>query len=153
METQIILPIEQASETLRISDLDKLHDAAKRYGALVIIAGSLQYVNVEAFKAGVQKELATKSLRASERAASKGEKGRSIGLLRARIKRAPELISNKKKALETAKKAAANAATAYDRYIAKRKLADIEDGLARLESSLENDLAELNKILHEVPEE
>lgn len=147
-----ILPIAKAGEVLGINDLDKLQAAAKRYGALVVVAGALLYINVDVFNSGVQSEIQTKAVQATNRATKKGEKGRSIGLLRARLSRAPELIANKEIVVEAAKQLLANAKLPYDKFVAKRKFIELEDSLKRLRENLVSDQAELDKILGEDPE-
>lgn len=149
----VILPIAKAGEVLGISDLNKLHDAGKRYGALIVVAGALHYINVDVFNKGVQSEIETKSAQAANRSLKKGEVGRSIGLLRARISRGPQLIEKKSTAVEVAKKDLANAKTGYDRYTGKRKLAELETGLTRLKENLVRDQADLDAILAEEPVE
>ncbi len=149
----VILPIAKAGEVLGISDLNKLHDAGKRYGALIVVAGALHYINVDVFNKGVQSEIETKSAQAANRSLKKGEVGRSIGLLRARLKRSPELVTKKSKAVESAKQNLANAKTGYDRFVAKRALTALEEGLKRLQESLVRDQADLDAILAEEPVE
>lgn len=146
-----ILPIAKAGEVIRISDLERLQAAAKRYGALVVVARALLYVNVDVFNSGVQSEIQAKAVQASNRATKKGERGRSIGLLRARLSRAPALISNKEIVVEAAKQVLANAKLPYDKFVTKRKFIELEDGLKRLKENLVNDQAELDKILGEDP--
>lgn len=151
MESPKVLPIRKAAEELGIPDLDTLRKAAKKFGALVIVAG-LEYVDIERFDDGVKTELQSKVEKAARRAKTKGTKGRSIGLLRARIERAPGLIAAKKGVIGAVQTQVEEAENAYEKKRAKKTLKELEDGLKRLVDQLAKDEAELNKILNEEDE-
>ena len=119
----------------------------------MFLVHGLEYVDLDKFQRGLEAEIERKSTQAEDRAATKGEKGRSIGLLRARIKRGPDLITAKQKAVEIAKTVLAKAANNWDKYQAKRKLTELEEQLKRLVENMGKDADELDKILGEEPTE
>ena len=147
----IVLPIRKAAEEIGIPDLDTLRKAAKKFGALIIVAG-LEYVDRARFDEGVNSELQAKVEQAARRAQSKATSGRKIGLLKARTERAPSLIAAKEGAIVAARKQVEEAQNLYEKSRAKKALADLEAGLKRLKDNLAKDKGELDRILNE-PEE
>jgi len=128
-----------------------LRKAAKRFGALMIVAG-LEYVDRDRFDEGVKSELQAKVEQADRRSKSKASGGRQIGLLKARIERAPSLIAGKEGAISAGKKLLDEAQNLWEKSRAKKNLAELEAGLKRLKDNLAKDTAELNRILNEEPE-
>lgn len=152
METSNVMPIRKAAEELGITDLDTLRKAAKKFGALIIVAG-LEYVDRARFEDGVKNEVQVKAEQAERRAKMKGMKGRSIGLLRARIERAPGLIAAKEGVINAVRKQIDEAENAYERKRGKKTLKDLETGLKKLKDNLVKDSAELDRILNDEDEE
>ena len=152
MDNQNVLPIRKAAEEIGIPDLETLRKAAKKFGALIIVAG-LEYVDRARFDEGVKNELQAKVEQADRRSKSKGTNGRKIGLLRARTERAPGLIAAKEGAIVAARKQIEAAETKYEKSRAKKTVSDLEDGLKKLKANLEKDTADLDKILNEEDDE
>lgn len=152
MENQYILPIRKAAEEIGVPDLETLRKAAKKFGALIIVAG-LEYVDRTRFDDGVKSEVQAKAEQAERRAKTKGTVGRSIGLLRARIERAPGLIAAKEGVINAVRKQVDEAENAYEKKRAKKTLKDLENGLKKQKANLEKDQADLEKILNEEDEE
>lgn len=148
MDSSTVLPIRKASEEIGITDLDTLRKAAKKFGAYIIVAG-LEYVDRARFDEGVKSELQTKVEQSSRRASMKDNSGRKIGLLKARIERAPGLIAGKEGAIIAARKQLETAQNLYEKSRAKKTLAELEAGLKRLRDNLVKDQADLDRILHE----
>lgn len=144
-------PISKAAEIIGI-DESKLEAPAKRYGALRIVAGSLKYIDIDRFNEGVAAELQAKIELAERRSKLKGSNGRKIGLLRARIQRAPGLIAAKEGAISAVRKQLDEAESAYEKSRAKKSLKDLEFGLKKLKDQLAKDEAELDRILNEEDE-
>jgi hypothetical protein len=151
MDTQNVMTLNKASEELGITDLETLRKAAKKFGALIIVAG-LAYVDRERFNKGVQAELQSKVEQAERRSKSKATSGRKIGLLKARIELAPSRIATKESTITAARKTVEEAANKYEKNRAKKALLDLEAGLIRLKDNLVKDQAELDRILNEEPE-
>lgn len=149
---QNVHPITKAAEIIGI-DESKLEAPAKRYGALRIVAGSLKYIDVDRFNEGVASELQAKIEQAERRSKNKGTSGRKIGLLRARIQRAPGLIAGKEGAISAASKQLDQAENKYEKSRAKDSLKDLESGLKKLKDQLAKDEAELDRILNEEDED
>jgi hypothetical protein len=149
MDTINIVPIKKAAEELGITDVDGLRKSARKYGALTLVGGVLEYIDKDRFNRGVEEEVNAKASQAARRTNSKVNGGRQIGLLKARIERAPGLIAGKEGAIVAAKKQLNEAATAYDRARAKKILAELEAGLTRLKDGFAKDTAELDRILNE----
>ncbi len=87
MENQNVLPLRKAAEELGITDLETLSKAAKKFGALVTVAG-LDYVDRARFDEGVKNELQAKVEQGARRAQQKRRHrtvGQHLGLLQARI--------------------------------------------------------------------
>lgn len=152
MENQNILPIRKAAEEIGVPDLETLRKAAKKFGALIIVAG-LEYVDRARFEDGVKNEVQVKAEQAERRSKLKGGSGRKIGLLRARIKRAPSLTASKEGAIAAARKLVEEAENAYDKKQAKKSLKDLESGLKKLKEQLAKDEAELDRILNDEDED
>lgn len=152
METLNVMPIRKAAEEIGIADLETLRKAAKKFGALIIVAG-LEYVDRARFDEGVKNEVQAKAEQAERRAKMKGMKGRSIGLLRARIERAPGLIAAKEGVINAVRKQIDEAENAYERKRGKKTLKDLETGLKKLKANLEKDTAELDRILNDEDDE
>ena len=150
MDTNV-LPLRKAAEEIGVADLETLRHAAKKFGALFVVAG-LEYVDRARFEAGVQAELVQKVEKAARRAASKGSSGRHYGLLKARVERAPALIAAKEGAISAARKQIEEAETRYEKARGKKVLADLEAGLKRLRDNLVKDKADLDHLLNEEPE-
>ena len=150
MDTNV-LPIRKAAEEIGVPDLDTLRKAAKKFGALIIVAG-LEYVDRARFDEGVNAELQSKVEQAARRARTKASGGRQLGLLRARSERAPGLIAAKEGAIIAARKQVEEAQNLYEKSRAKKNLATLEAGLKRLKDNLAKDKADLDRILNE-PEE
>lgn len=148
--TKVLLA--KACEIHGITDLDKGRAAYKKTSALFTVHG-LEYVDLDKFQRAVEAEIDRKSSKPDTRDATKGETGRSIGLLRARIKRGPKLIEAKEKAVKIAKNVLSKAENNWDKYQAKRKLTELEEQLERLMQNMVSDEAELEKFLSEVPED
>jgi len=151
MQEVNVLPLRKAAEEIGIPDLDTLRKAAKKFGALIVVAG-LEYVDRARFEAGVQTELQAKVEQAARRARTKTTGGRQLGLLKARTERAPALIAAKEGAIVAARKQVEEAENPYEKTRAKKTLADLEAGLKRLKDNLAKDKAELDRILNEEPE-
>ena len=151
MDSNNVLPIRRASEEIGIPDLETLRKAAKKFGALIIVAG-LEYIDRARFDEGVKAELQAKVEQAERRAKASENSGRKIGLLKARIERAPGLIAAKDGAISAAKKQIEEAENPYEKSRAKRNLLKLETGLKRLKNNLEKDQSDLDKILNEEPE-
>ena len=151
MDEKTVLPIRKFAEEAQITDLDSLRGAAKKFGALFVVAG-LEYVDRSRFEEGVQAELQQKVEKAARRAATKGASGRHYGLLKARIERAPALIAAKEGAVTAARRQVEGAQTRYEKARAKKILADLEAGLKRLRDNLTKDQADLDRLLDEEPE-
>jgi hypothetical protein len=152
MENQNVLPIRKEAEELGIPDLETLRKAAKKFGALIIVAG-LEYVDRTRFEEGVKNELQSKVEQSARRAKAKGTSGRKLGLLKARTERAPSLIAAKQGAIAAAREQIEAAENKYEKSRAKKAVADLEAGLKRLKDNLVKDQAELDKILNEEDEE
>ena len=150
MDTNV-LPIRKASEEIGVADLETLRDAAKKFGALIIVAG-LEYVDVARFNEGVKAELQAKVEQVARRARFKATGGRQLGLLKARTERAPSLIAAKEGAIQAARRQIDEAQNRYEKSKAKKILADLEAGLKRLRDNLAKDSADLDRILNEEPE-
>lgn len=151
MENQNVLPIRKAADEIGIPDLETLRKAAKKFGALIIVAG-LEYVDRARFDEGVKNELAAKVEQSARRANAKGASGRKLGLLKARTERAPALIAAKQGAIAAAREQIEAAENKYEKSRAKKAVADLEAGLKRLKDNLVKDQAELDKILNEEDE-
>lgn len=152
MENPTKVPLAKACEIHGIADLNKGRIAFKKSSALFLVHG-LEFVDLDKFQRGLEAEIDRKSTQSDNRATTKGEKGRSIGLLRARISRGPKLIEAKEKAVAIAKTVLSKAGNNWDKYQAKRKLTELEEQLKRLTDNLVNDQAELDKFLSELPED
>ncbi len=152
MENQNILPIRKAAEEIGVPDLETLRKAAKKFGALIIVAG-LEYVDRARFEDGVKNEVQAKAEQAERRSKLKGGSGRKIGLLRARIQRAPSLLAAKEGAIVVARKQVEEAENAYEKKQAKKTLKDLESGLKRIKDQLAKDEAELDDILNDEEED
>lgn len=151
MSESNVLPLRKVAEELAIPDLETLRKAAKKFGALFLVAG-LEYVDRARYESGVQAELQAKIEQAAHRTQSKSTGGRTLGLLLARIQRAPQLIASKQGAITAAKQTLSDAQNPYEKSKARRNLADLEAGLKRLKDGLEKDTAERDRILNQ-PEE
>lgn len=152
VENPTKVPLAKACEIHGIADLDKGRVAFKKSSALFLVHG-LEYVDLDKFQRGLEAEIDRKSTQSDSRATTKGDKGRSIGLLRARISRGPKLIEAKEKAVAIAKTALSKAESNWDKYQAKRKLTELEEQLKRLADNMVSDQNELEKFLSQVPED
>ena len=151
MNTQNVLSIRKAAEELGIADLDTLRRAAKKFGALMKVAG-LEYVDPTRFEAGVQAELQTKIERVSLRSESKTTGSSQYGLLKARTDRAPKLIIKKETAIIAARKQMEDAPNPYEKSRAKKHLAALEASLKLQKENFEKDKVKLNQLLNEETE-
>ena len=143
-----ILPLRKCLEELGIPDLETLRKAAKKFGALIVVAG-IEYVDRTRFESGVQTELQAKVEQATRRVRTKATGGRQLGLLKARIELAPSRIASKEGAIAAARKQVEEAQNKYEKTRAKKALAELEAGLKRLKDNLAKDTAELDRILNE----
>jgi hypothetical protein len=151
MDNSSILPLRKAGEEIGIPDLDTLRNAGKKFGALITVAG-LEYIDRVRFEEGVKAELQAKVEQTERRSRAKNTGGRQIGLLKARIERAPGLIAGKQGAIIAAKKQIEEAQNLYEKSRAKKTLVELEAGLKRLTDNLTKDKSELDRILNEEPE-
>jgi len=148
MENLNVLPLRKAAEEIGITDLDILRKAAKKFGALVTVAG-LDYVDRARFDEGVKNELQAKVEQGARRASAKASGGQHLGLLQARITLAPTRIASKESAVAAARKKVDEAVNKYEKTRAKNALADLEAGLKKLQGNLERDKADLDRFLNE----
>ncbi len=148
MENLNVLPLRKAAEEIGITDLDTLRKAAKKFGALVTVAG-LDYVDRARFDEGVKDELQMKVEQGARRANTKASGGQHLGLLQARITLAPTRIASKEGAVVAARKQVEAAENKYEKTRAKKALAALEGGLARLKDNLAKDQADLERFLNE----
>ncbi|MBI5060547.1 hypothetical protein HZB60_12305 [candidate division KSB1 bacterium] len=151
MSESTVLPIRKAAEEIGIPDIETLRRAAKKFGALILVAG-LEYVDRERYDAGVQTVLLTKIEQAARRARTKSTGGRSMGLVKARTERAPGLIMAKESTIVAAKKQVEDAPTPYEKSRAKKTLAQLEASLKSQKENFAKDKAELDRLLNEEPE-
>ena len=148
METTNVTTLRKAADEVGTTDLDAFRKAAKKFGALIIVAG-LEYVDRARFDDGVNNEVQAKVEQATRRVATKATGGRHLGLLKARIELAPSRIASKEGAITAARKRIDEAENKYEKTRAKKALADLEVGLKRLKDNLEKDQVELDRILNE----
>ena len=148
MDNISVLPLRKAAEEIGVPDLETLRKAAKKFGALIVVAG-IEYVDRTRFESGVQTELQAKVEQATRRVRTKATGGRQLGLLKARIELAPSRIASKEGAIAAARKQVEEAQNKYEKTRAKKALADLEAGLKRLKDNLAKDTAELDRILNE----
>ena len=146
-----VLPLRKAAEEIGVPDLETLRKAAKKFGALITVAG-LDYVDCARFEVGVNNEVQAKVEQAARRTPSKDSSGRHLGLLKARIEFAPSRIVSKEGAIADARKQIEAAENKYEKTRAKKALAGLEAGLARLKDNLAKDTADLDRILNEEDE-
>ena len=151
MENQNVLPLRKAAEEIGVADFETLRKAAKKFGALFLVAG-LEYVDLTRYESGVQTELQAKIEQAARRASTKATSGPQLGLLKARTERAPALIAAKEGAITAARKQIEEAQNPYERTRARKSLAVLEAGLKRLRDNLAKDLSDLDRILNEADE-
>ena len=143
-----ILPLRRAAEEIGL-ELDTLRKSSRKYNALILVGGGLEYVDIARFNNGLEADVKAKMEQIARRANSKSSSGRKIGLLRARIERSPGLIAGKEGAITAAKKQIVEAQNLYEKSKAKKNLTDLEAGLKRLKDGFAKDQAELDRILNE----
>lgn len=148
MENPNVLPLRKAAEEIGIADLDTLRKAAKKFGALVTVAG-LDYVDRARFDEGVKNELQMKVEQGARRASTKASGGQHLGLMKARIELGPVRIVKKESDVAAARNLVDKAQNAYEKVQAKKTLAGLEAGLARLKDNLAKDQADLERFLNE----
>jgi hypothetical protein len=151
MDNQNVLPLRKAAEEIGIPDLETLRKAAKKFGALIIVAG-LEYIDRARFDEGVKTELQAKVDQTARRSQTKNNGGRHLGLLKARIELAPSRIASKEGAITAARNQIEKAENRYEKTRAKKTLTDLEAGLKRLKDNLAKDNSDLERILNEEPE-
>ncbi len=152
MDTNQILSIKKAAEELGITDVDGLRKSARKYGALILVGGGLEYIDLDRFNHGVEAEVKSKAEQAARRASGKATSGRQLGLLKARTERAPGLIMAKEATIVAARKQVEVAPNPYEQSRARKTVADLEASLSQQKKNFARDEAELNRLLNE-PEE
>ncbi|MCC6477567.1 hypothetical protein IT157_10980 [bacterium] len=148
MNSEQVLPLRKAAEENGATDFDAFRKAAKKFGALINVAG-LEYVDRARFDDGVNNEVQAKVEQAARRTPPKDSSGRHLGLLQARINHAPDRIESKEVAITAAHKLVETAKNKYEKTRAKKAVAELEAGLKKLQANLEKDQAELDRILNE----
>lgn len=146
-----VMPLRKAAEEIGITDLETLRKAAKKFGALITVAG-LDYVDCARFDEGMNSEVKAKIEQAARRTPSKDSSGRHLGLLKARIEFAPKRIASKEGAITAGRKLVDEAQNPYEKSRAKKALKALEEGLKRLRDNLAKDKADLDRILNEEDE-
>ncbi|HEY3295402.1 MAG TPA: hypothetical protein VGL38_08180 [bacterium] len=148
MDTNQIIPLRRALEEFGIRDFETMRKAAKKFGALITVAG-IEYIDKARFESGLQTELQAKVDQAARRGSVKATSGRQLGLLKARIELAPSRIAAKEGAIVAARKKVEEAQNKYEKTRAKKALTELEAGLKRLQDNLAKDQAELDRLLNE----
>lgn len=139
------MTVREAAEYLDVEDLGALKRLARKLGCLAK-DGLVAFIDMDAFKAAFIK----RSFERREQVHNPKPKslGSELGIRSARLARAPELIRRKKEAIEKAKQSRTAAQTNYEKQRASAMLAELEEGLKRLEAVQAEDEKRRQEILN-----
>jgi hypothetical protein len=140
------MTIREAAEFFGVTNLRRLKRSARELGCLGDVAGG-DVIDVDGLmRRSVEQMNSRQANPGKPKPTSPGQK---LGILSARHARAPELIAKKEKAIKVAEAAVSAAKNPYETRKAKTMLADLKNGLKRLQDNQAADKAELDRILHE----
>jgi len=142
------MPLKEAAEYLGVTDAKRLLNKARKFGCVNNTAG-VYIINLDAFLESAAAEMIENNSAKAGRSPRQVGIGSSIGILSARIKRAPVLITNKEKAIKVAEAAITAAKNPYEKRKAQTMLTDLKNGLKKLQENQAADATALDKILND----
>lgn len=141
------VPLQEAMAQLGATDQSQFISTAKRHKCY-LKKGGIVRINITVLEERLNADFVAALEKMERRSESMDSDGRKIGLIRARLKRAPGLIKAKSKAIAIARDEVENAPNAYEKHRAQKKLVKLENGLKRLKENQARDEAELERILN-----
>jgi hypothetical protein len=148
MDTTKVLSLKKAADELGITDLDGLRKSARKYGALIVVGGGLEYVDTDRFNAGVEKDVNAKVEQAAKHKTVKRVVGAQMGIVNARLAQADDRISKKQAKIDTATKALAKAPNRYTKVKTEAEIAKLRGELDNLVTGKARDEKLLNELLN-----
>ena len=142
------MPLKEAAEYLGVTDTTRLLNKARKFGCARNTAG-VYIINLDAFLESAAAEMIENNSAKAGRSPRQVGIGSSIGILSARIKRAPELITNKEKAIKVAEATITAAQNPYEKRKAKLKFQVLKAGLENLRINQAADQAARDKIIND----